>query len=76
MGSLMSLLRLNFLWPVGTVASWPFREDGIQQQLLCRSQLTLCKPCPGPSPAFSLIVKVVVAVVGPRTRDGNGPGIK
>lgn len=54
MRSLTSLLGLNFAWPVGIVASWPFGEDGIQRQLLRRSQLTLHKPCPGPGPRFSL----------------------
>lgn len=54
MGVLTSLLELNFPWPISTVASWPFREGGIQQQLPSRSQLTLHKPCPGSGPRFSL----------------------
>lgn len=31
MGSLTSLLRLNFVWPVGIMASWPCRGDDTQQ---------------------------------------------
>lgn len=31
MGSLTPLLGLNSRWPGDTVASWPYREDDIQQ---------------------------------------------
>ena len=74
MGSLTSLLRLNFVWPVGIMASWPCRGDDTQQaavlpepaaspEALSGTQLSVLSPS----------VKVVIALVGPQTREGSDP---
>ena len=54
MGSLTSLLGLNFPWPRALWPAGPSERMASSKQLLRRSQLTLHKPCPGPGPLFSL----------------------
>lgn len=53
-GSLTSLLGLNFPWPRVLWPAGPSERMASNKQLLCRSQLTLHKPCPGPGPLFAL----------------------
>lgn len=54
MGSLASLLRLNFPWPQALWPAGPSEKMASLEQLLLRSQLTPCKPCPGPGLLFPL----------------------
>lgn len=74
MGSLPSLLQLNFPWPQASWPAGPSEKMASLEQLLLRSQLTPCKPCPGPACCFlSLMVKVVVALVGASDQSQQRP---